>query len=196
MALNAPVSHHLDLYGYWLAKRGARTMPARGDIEPGEICALLPHLTILDKADGQFRYRLHGSASARELGRDLTGGIVGSYVSTPQSAVAIRVVCERVFARAYPVFATAEFEVKSGITYNISALFLPLSEDGVTVNMAVCTHVARFSAGVKPSTGWLEGIPLKMGSVIDVHDAAELGKCCLEWERGCEPAIEEFRSRG
>ena len=136
-------------------------MPARGDIEPGEICALLPHLTILDKADGQFRYRLHGSASARELGRDLTGGFVGSYVSTPQSAVAIRAVCERAFACAYPVFATAEFEVKSGVTHNVSALFLPLSEDGATVNMALCTHVARFSAGVKPEPGGLGDVALE-----------------------------------
>jgi len=165
MPIEAPISHHLDLYRYWLAKRGDRAMPARDDIDPGEICALLPYLTILDKADGQFRYRLHGSAVARELGRDLTGGIVGSYVSPPESAAAMRAVCERVFARAHPVFSTGEFKVKSGSTHNISVLFLPLSEDGVTATMAVCTLVARFNFGVKPSTGWLEGIPVKVGDV-------------------------------
>jgi hypothetical protein len=78
MSLEAPVSHHLDLYRYWLAKRGGRTMPARSDLEPRGICALLPYLTLLDKADGQYRYRLLGSAAAQEIGRDLTGGFVGS----------------------------------------------------------------------------------------------------------------------
>src|SRR5215813_8749572 len=132
MPTQAPISHHLDLYRHWLAKRGDRTMPARSDLDPGEIRVLLPYLTILDKVNGQFRYRLHGSAVAREIGRDLTGGIVGSYVSTPGSAAAMRAICERVFARARPVFATGEFEVQSGSTHNISVLFLPLSEDGVT----------------------------------------------------------------
>jgi hypothetical protein len=183
MSTEAPVSHHLDLYAYWLAKRGDRAMPARSHIGPGEIRALLPYLTIIDKVDGQFRYRLHGSAVAREIGRDLTGAIVGSYVSSPQSAAAMRAVCECVFTRAHPVFSTGEFIVKSGSTHNVSLLFLPLSEDGVTVNMAVCTLVARFSSGVKPSTGWLEGIPVKVGKVIDIRDAAELEKCCHEWDQ-------------
>jgi hypothetical protein len=189
----APVSRHLDLYRYWLAKRGNRAMPARSDIDPGEICALLPYLTILDKADEHFRYRLHGSKAARELGRDLTGSIVGSYVSTPEAAVAMRAVCERIFTRAHPVFAEGEFQGKSGSTQNISVLFLPLSEDGVTVNMAVCTLVTRFNFGVAPSAGWLEGIPIKVGIVIDIRDAAELEKCCLEWEQRCGPAAEECR---
>jgi hypothetical protein len=185
MTTQAPISHHLNLYRYWLVKRSDRHMPARSDIEPGDIRALLPYLTILDKADGQFRYRLHGSAAAQEIGRDLTGGIVGSYVSTPASAAAMRAVCERVFARAHPVFSTGEFQVKPGCTHNMSVLLLPLSDDGATVNMAVCTLVARFNFDIKASTNWLEGIPLKVSNVIDVHDAAELEKCCLEWNRHC-----------
>jgi hypothetical protein len=190
MPTRAPTSHHLALYRYWLVKRGDRAMPTRGDIDPGQICALLPYVTILDKIDGQFRYRLHGSAVAREIGRDLTGGIVGSYVSTPASAAAMRAICERVFARAHPVFATGEFEVKSGSTHNISVLFLPLSEDGVTVNRALCTLVARFDPGITPSAGWLHGIPVKVGSVIDVRDAAELERCCIEWERHCADNVD------
>jgi hypothetical protein len=185
MLTQAPISHHLDLYRYWLAKRGDRAMAARSDLDPGEIRALLPYLTILDKVDGQFRYRLHASAVAREIGRDLTGGFVGSYVSTPESAAAMRAVCERVFARAHPVFSTGEFKVKPDCTHNTSVLILPLSRDGVTVNMAICTLVARFNFGVKASTDWLAGIPVKVRDVIDVHGAAELEKWCIEWNRHC-----------
>jgi hypothetical protein len=185
MQMQPPTSHHLDLYRYWLVKRGDRAMPARSELDPAEISALLPYLTILDKVDGQFRYRLHGTAAAREIGRDLTGGIVGSYVSTPESAAAMRAVCERVFARAHPVFSTGEFRVKPDRTHNMSVLILPLSDDGVTVNKAVCTLVARFNFDVKASTDWLEGIPVGVRNVVDVHDAAELEKCCLEWYRHC-----------
>jgi hypothetical protein len=187
----APISLHLELYRYWLAKRGDRAMPARSDIDPGEICALLPYLTILDKVDGHFRYRLQGSKAAQELGRDLTGGIVGSYVSTQEAAAAMRAVCERIFTRAHPVFAEGEFQGKSGSTQNISVLFLPLSEDGVTANMAVCTHVARLNFSAAPSAGWLEGISVKVRNIIDVHDAAELKTLCREWEQRCEPLAEE-----
>jgi hypothetical protein len=168
-------------------------MPARCDIDAADILHLLPYLTILDRSDDQFRYRLHGSAVVREIGRDMTGGIVGSYVSTPRSAAAMRAVCERVFAGAHPVFAAGEFAVKTGDTHNISVLFLPLSEDGVTVNMVVCTLVARFNFGVHPSAGWLEGIPVKVRNVIDVNNAAELEKCCRKWEQRCAPLTEEDR---
>ena len=185
MPTQAPISHHLDLYHYWLTKRGTRPMPARCDIDAADILHLLPYLTILDKVDGQFRYRLHGSAVVREIGRDMTGGVVGSYVSTPKSAAAMRAVCERVFARAHPVFSTGDLKMKPGYVHNISVLILPLSNDGVTVNMAVCTLVARFNFGVKASTDWLAGILVKVRNVVDVHDAAELEKWCLEWDRNC-----------
>jgi hypothetical protein len=51
----------LDLYTYWLSKRGARVMPARTDIDPADIPQLLPYLTIAEKAGDQFRYRLKGT---------------------------------------------------------------------------------------------------------------------------------------
>jgi hypothetical protein len=185
MPTSAPISHHLDLYRYWCEMRGNRTMPARSDLEPGAICALLPFLSILDKVDGQFRYRLHGSAAAKEIGRDLTGAVVGSYVNAPESAAAMRAVCERVFANAHPVFSTGEFKIKPDCIHNMSVLLLPLSDDGVTVNMAISTLVARFNFNVKASIDWLEGIPIKVRDVVDIHDATELEERCIEWNLRC-----------
>jgi hypothetical protein len=73
---------------------------------------------------------------------------------------------------------------------NASTL-VPLSDDGVIVNRAVCTHVARFNFDFKARPGWLKGISAGVRNVVDVHDAAELEKCCLEWERRCSPVAEE-----
>ena len=119
MPAQAPVSHHLDLYRYWLAKRAGRTMPSRRDLNPGDICQLLPYLTIVDKVDGQLRYRLVGTAAVQQLGHDLTGSFVGSYVGTSESASALRAVSERVFTTAHPVFATGAFKLKSGSIHNM-----------------------------------------------------------------------------
>jgi hypothetical protein len=183
MPLGAPVSYHLDLYRYWCEKRGNRAMPARSDIEAGDICALLPYLTILDKVDGRYRYRLIGSAAAQEIGRDMTGGFVGSYVSSPESAAAMQAVCEHVFSTARPIFSSGEFRVKPGSTLNTSVLLLPLSDDGVAVNMVVCTLIARLSFDGQASSGWLEGIPVKLRPAVDIDDVAELENCCRKWDQ-------------
>jgi hypothetical protein len=160
-------------------------MPARGDINPAEIPALLPYLTIVDKVDGQFHYRLVGSAAARQLGRDLTGRVVGSYVSRPESVAALRAISERVFTTASPVFATGEFQMTSGTVHNMSVLILPLSDDGADVNMTVSTRVARYNFDVRAGTDWLKGAPLKVGYVAMVTGVEHLEMCCLDWERHC-----------
>jgi hypothetical protein len=144
------MSHHLDLYRYWLVKRGGRPMPARSDINPADIPALLTYLIIVDKVDDQFRYRLLGSALARQLERDVTGSVVGSqFVNAPESIAAKRATYERAFTTVHPVFATGEFKTMSGAIHNVT---LPLSDDGADVNMAVSILIARFNFGVTAST--------------------------------------------
>src|SRR5258706_14746428 len=177
------ISHHLDLYRYWLAKRASRTMPARRDLDPGDIPALLPYLMIVDKVDDQFRYRLVGTATAREIGHDPTGSLVGSYAL--ECAAAARAIYGRTFASAHPVFAIGEHKTPLGAIHTMSLLVLPLSDNGTIVNMAVSTLAARFNFGVTASSDWPKGAPLKVHDAVDVHDAAELEERCLDWERHC-----------
>ena len=184
MPLSAPVSYHLDLYRYWLSKCGSRSMPARSDIDPAEIPALLPYLSIVDRIGGQFRYRLVGTAVAEQFGRDLTGSLITSHVSE-ETVAAAQAMGERVFASPQPTFTTGQFQTKSGALHNASALVLPLSDDGTNVNMVVFTRVAGFSSDVRASRDWLKDAPLKLGDAVDVHDEADLERCCLEWQRSC-----------
>src|SRR5258706_16250581 len=115
MPLLARISHHLDLYRYWLAKRGSRPMPARSDINPGDIPALLPYLGLVNKVVGQFRWRLTGTGVADKIGRNLTGTVVGSHANNaPESVAALQSIFERTFASAHPVFATGEYKAISG----------------------------------------------------------------------------------
>jgi hypothetical protein len=183
MPAQAPIWHHLDLYGYWLAQRGSRTMPARSDLNPGDIPTLLPYLMIIEKVADQYRYRLVGTAVVQAIGRDLTGCLVGSYVVDAKSAADVRVIYDRAFTAAHPVFATGAFTFKSGAKLTMSQLILPLSEDGVEVNMAVTTLSAAFNFDLAASRNWLKGIPVKVCDVTDVHDAEELKRLCREWEQ-------------
>jgi hypothetical protein len=185
MPLRAPISHHLDFYSYWLAKRGGRRAPARSDFNPWHIPALLPHLTIVDKVDGQYHYRLVGTAVSQELGRDLTGSFVGSYVTPPEYAAALQAIYDRVFTSARPIFTTGEYKAKSGAIHSVSRFMLPLSDDGTNVNMVVFTRIACFSSDTAPGIDWLMGAPGKVCGVVSVNDAADLEKRCLDWERHC-----------
>jgi hypothetical protein len=189
MAMDAPVSHHLDLYRYWLSKRDSRLMPARSDLSPGDIPFLLPFVIIVGRADGELRYRLIGSAVVKIVGYDATGHAVGSYFVAANDAVQARAIFDRAFTAAGPVFSTGEFNFKSGAHLNMSMLTLPLSDDGMAVNMSISTLVSRFNAPLAAKRGWLKGLPVKVCDVIDVRSAGELEKLCLEWEQRGEPAI-------
>jgi hypothetical protein len=63
-------------YAYWLAGKGERALPARGDFDPPiEIPRLVPNIIIFDVLQQplDFVYRLIGSKVRTHLMRDLTG---------------------------------------------------------------------------------------------------------------------------
>ena len=131
-------------------------MPARRDIDPADIPALLPHVSLIHKPDGQFRFRLVGSAAVEQFGRDLTGDVVGSHVgNAPETVAATQAVCGRVFATARPVFSPGHYETRPGLIYHGSVLLLPLSDDGMRVNMIIFMRIVCFFdlKGCRPPFG-------------------------------------------
>jgi hypothetical protein len=185
MTPQVPISTHLHLYNYWLSKRAGRLMPARRDMDPGELAWLLPFLFIIDKPTGEFRYRLMGTGVVRDLGCDLTGKPFSAYAGNSSEMIpAVQALGERVFANAQPVFARCHRATGHGTIYNGSALLLPLSDDGRDVNMFIATRVACFNENAKPSQNWLEGTRLKLG-MIDIHHAPDLERRCLDWKNVC-----------
>jgi hypothetical protein len=180
MPRSATASHHLDLYRYWLAKCGGRPIPARRDIDPTEIPALLPYLGIIENADGQLRYRLIGTALGQQIGRDVTGGAVGSYIP---AAPGLRATVELVCTVARPVFNTGR--LGAGFIHNSSALLLPLSEDGTAVNMIVFLYLTHFQPYGWASPDWLGSAPVSIGEPAIVEDAAHIEKLVADWEYTC-----------
>ncbi len=180
MSLIALASYHLDLYRYWLAKRGGRTMPARRDIDPTEIPPLLPYLGIIEHADGELRYRLIGTALGQQLGRDVTGGTVGSYL---RFAPGLRATVELVCTATRPVFNTGR--LGPGLGHNISGLLLPLSEDGAAVNFIVFLYLTHFQPYGWASRDWLWTAHISVGEPAIVEDAAHLEKLVADWQQAC-----------
>jgi hypothetical protein len=186
MAEPAPVSFHLDLYRYWLSKRDGRRMPARDDIDPAEIPLLLPYISIVHKVEGEFRFRLVGSAIARQFGHELTGNVVGTAVGNPsESTKALKAVGEFVFTNARPVFATGQHETRRAAFHHVSTLLLPLSGGGEQVNMIIFTRVACFTANAEASRDWLADVPFRLGDFVEVQDYAHLTRLCFDWQRQC-----------
>jgi len=63
------------LIGYWFDKRGARAMPALGDVDPVEIPWALGRIWLCDyvSESGRFRYRLAGEFINAFWGRNIAG---------------------------------------------------------------------------------------------------------------------------
>ena len=69
-----------QLYRYWLSKHVGSRPPARSEIDPPiEIPTLVANLVLLAKADdGQYLYRLVGTAVEERAGMGLTGRRIGA----------------------------------------------------------------------------------------------------------------------
>ncbi|MCA1441051.1 PAS domain-containing protein [Ensifer sp. IC4062] len=82
----------IELFRYWDTLRGERDLPRRDEIEPQEICALLPSLFILERQPGgDIRFRLAGTHVCALFGRELRGQPFGALWSASEAGEAARI---------------------------------------------------------------------------------------------------------
>jgi hypothetical protein len=123
------------LYAYWETCRGSRPMPGRADIDPIEMQFILGNLFLVDvlREPLRFRMRLHGTELARRAGQDLTGKILDTLPQTD-----FRRHTQRAFT-AVVESATPRWTLQNRVienrTFHYESLILPLSKDGVAVEM-------------------------------------------------------------
>ena len=125
------------IYAYWQAKRGSRPMPRRADLDPTEIPPLLlPGITLVDVVPDTRRYvyRLVGTKEAEVRGYDPTGRSVGEAFFGENAEDATECY-DRVVATGAPVLDPVPFLERRRGYRGAESLFLPLSNDGVAVNM-------------------------------------------------------------
>src|SRR5277367_3406884 len=122
------------LYRHWLARRGARSMPARTDFDALDLKDWLGNLMLIEVLAGatEFRYRLYGSILASYYGEDYTG----KTTRVVASDVADRVTREyaQVSTERRPLLVRRKRAVQHSML-SIAKLILPLSADGSVVDM-------------------------------------------------------------
>jgi hypothetical protein len=125
------------LHAYWDEKRRGRRFPARADIDPLELGFVLGNLTLIDVLTDppRFRVRLQGSLAASRLGYDMTGKFVDE-VPDPEFRRIMLETYRAVVERGEPMRAVRE-QMYDSKTHRYEIVWLPLSDDGATINMLV-----------------------------------------------------------
>ena len=130
----------IRFYDFWASLRGNRAMPSRQDVDPLHIPPeFLPNLMLIDvlHAPRRYRYRLIGTHVVAATGEDRTGQPfenVGFFKNNPVVLEQYNCVVEH----GRPVHSLEPFtNFKTGGTYDVDRLLLPLSSDGRTVDMLV-----------------------------------------------------------
>ena len=140
-----------ELYRYWLERRGERSLPARGDIDPVDIPQLLPHIALTEIVpspggkEPRFRYRLAGTEIEQRFGCPLTNCFLdelkeGEYLTYIQSLY------RQLMTDLAPVYSESSFETGDSNILLAKRLMLPLSDDQQSVNMVLSGVVYSDSA--------------------------------------------------
>ena len=128
-------------YDYWLGKCGGRRMPARRDLDPLEFPYVLGNLMLVDvlRDPQRFRVRLHGTNVVARMHYDMTGKLLDE-VPRPEWRAYILERCRGLAASGEPLLLWNDLML-DGWTSRYEALWLPLSDDGVNVNLLVCAMI-------------------------------------------------------
>jgi len=129
----------LALYELWLAKRGTRPVPARGDLDPMEFRRLLPHVILVESQPPPafYRVRLSGEAINEFYGRSLAGRSPHEYLDAKTADVFVALF-RHLTETGQPAFRTGRAYWQRDKSYKrYESCLLPLASDGTTVDMVL-----------------------------------------------------------
>ena len=132
-----------EAYCYWLRKSAGRRMPRRADIEPTDIPKLLRDIMLVDVLPGgRYRYRLIGTGNTTAHGFSATGRYLDEVLpGVEYNAHVIGLYDECVQTRR-PLYSECLFlSPERHPARHTKVLFMPLSEDGESVNMVFVVQV-------------------------------------------------------
>ena len=123
------------MYAYWRSKCNGDRLPPRRAIDPLEIPRMLSQLTIVEVVPDARRYvyRLVGTTEVKIRGHDPTGKSVAEGFFGPSLEDALGCYDTVVRTRG-PLYDDVSFVTPDGRFSDDETLFMPLSEDGVTVS--------------------------------------------------------------
>lgn len=131
----------LPILNYWRGLGNPKSLPSRRDIDPTELTSsALPSIVLIDVEEApqrRFRYRLVGTAVSGIFGADYTGLYLDE--------MGLGDVFDRVVAfytlicnDPQPALLRGSYETRSGLSFDVARLAMPLSEDGDRVDTLFC----------------------------------------------------------
>jgi hypothetical protein len=143
------------LYAYWNGLRAGRIAPARLEIDPSRIGAILPEILLLERMDAAtYCYRLAGTRLCEMFGSELRGtNLLDGWSAPDRAALAgdLALMCERGAAVHLVLEASADGERR----VELEAAFLPLMHAEATIGRVI----GAMSAMASPH--WLGHDPLR-----------------------------------
>ncbi len=121
------------LFEYWRRARGARPMPARADLESGDLQRLMANIQVVEVIGGGDRFLVRSAGAATHNGYDPTGSF---WDEVPFGAERkhVQAALRDVALNRKPRFSVHEIQNGQG-KVSVEEAFLPLSPDGSSVNM-------------------------------------------------------------
>ena len=131
-------------FAYWQSKAAARAMPRRRDIDPVEIPKLLPDVMLVDvEPGGRYRYRLIGTENTQAQGIVATGRYLDEVLPGREYCAHVLALYDECVQRQRALYSECLFlsPARHAPERHTKVLFMPLSEDGVAVNMVFVVQV-------------------------------------------------------
>lgn len=127
------------LRSYWDDKRAGRAMPSRGDIRPSELREHLGWVLMIEVLPemADFRFKLIGTLVTDYFLTDATGKTVTEAFAGhgPVATKAVKALFRRTAREKRPLRAFGDANWIAPGYEEFDAIYLPLSDDGETVNM-------------------------------------------------------------
>ncbi|HEX7775459.1 MAG TPA: PAS domain-containing protein [Parvibaculum sp.] len=134
---------------YWDEKRGSRRMPSRADINPADLKEHLGWISLLDVLPGfaDFRFRLVGTKVTRYFRAESTGKTASETFAPfgPGVVKGIIAVYRKTARDQVPVRAYGDAGWLGAAYQKFEALYLPLSDDGITCNIILSTFIFDYA---------------------------------------------------
>jgi len=135
-----------ELLRYWESRREGDRLPARADIEPLDLRALLPHLLLLDvERVGdrlRFRFRVAGTAFTTLIGRDVTGLHVDE-LGPPDRVTPVEDGLAAIVRTGRPCFLAGRPTLHNDRFARVKRLGVPLATDGRAVDMILAVWLVQ-----------------------------------------------------
>lgn len=138
----------IDLYKYWSEKRGTRSFPARGDLDPLEFPYALGVVSLVDfvPRSRRYRYRLVSTTLTARLGYDMTGKWADQ-IPDENIRRYVKDFYDTVIYVRTPIYEKSE-RIFDNKVWQHEALVLPLSDDNENINMLLVyreTYAPKFA---------------------------------------------------